>query len=96
MFDEVEVGDPIFTASEVAKVFYARSIQWIHRAERKVRSAGMEPAGSRNPSGHRRYSLVQIQEQADQFLQADVISQAQRLQARDALHVLGRIYGYLS
>lgn len=97
IFDGIEVSEPVFTVSEVAKFFFARSSHWIRWRERQGHFTldGVDVGGHRTEGGARRYTLSDIEKMSHALAQARVINGSQLTNTLLLLQAEGRLYGYL-
>jgi len=70
---------PIFTVSEVSKIFFARTAHWVRWRERKgfLMLDGRPVAQAKSPEGARRYNLHDVEEMTHALAQTGAISGAQ-------------------
>lgn len=100
IFDGVE-GDvddkPLFTVSETAKFFFARSPHWIRwlEGENKMVLDGKVLVPRRTPKGSRAYSLPDIELICHALGQAGALSGAQLSHALLMVQTCAKQWGYL-
>lgn len=89
--------EPVFTVSEVAKMFFARSPHWIRWLERKGQFVldGEDVAGHRSEEGARRYDLADIEKMAHALAEKGSINGAQLTNALLLVQVEAKVWGYL-
>lgn len=89
--------EPVFTVSEVAKVFFARSPHWVRWRERKgfFTLDGEDVGGQRTDEGARRYNLADIEKMAHALAEKGAINGAQLTNALLLVQTEAKIYGYI-
>jgi hypothetical protein len=89
--------EPVFTVSEVAKVFFARSPHWVRWRERKGFFVldGEDVSGQRTDDGARRYNLADIEKMAHALASKGAINGAQLTNALLLVQIEARVWGYL-
>lgn len=89
--------EPIFTVSEVSKMFFARSPHWIRWREKKGEFVfdGEDVSGGRTEGGARRYTLSDIERMAHALASRGSISGAQLGYALLLVHDEARLWGYV-
>lgn len=88
---------PVFTISEMAKVFFARTshwVRWLESGDKMVLDG--EPVGKRR-SGHsaREYTLTDVEEIAHGLAQQGVINGTQLRQTLTMVKVQAEMHGYI-
>ena len=88
---------PVYTVSEVAKVFFGKSPHWIRWREKNDFFVldGEQVGGSRTPEGARRYTLSDIEKMAHALAGREAINGAQLTNALMMVQTSARIWGYL-
>lgn len=98
ILDGVDVSEePIFTVSEVAKMFFALSPHWIRWRERKGDFIldGEDVSGQRNETGARRYTLADIEKMAHALAAKGAINGAQLTNTLLLVQTEARLWGLL-
>jgi hypothetical protein len=98
ILDGIDVTrEPMFTVSEVAKVFFARSPHWIRWRERKDYFVldGERVGGQRTDEGARRYNLADIEKMAHALAEKGAINGAQLTNALLLVQTEARVWGYI-
>lgn len=89
--------EPVFTVSEVAKVFFGRSPHWVRWRERKgfFILDGEEVGTHRTDEGARRYTLADVEKMAHALAQKEAINGAQLANALLMVRTCAKVWGYL-
>lgn len=98
ILEDIDVTrEPVFTVSEVAKVFFARSPHWIRWRERKGFFVldGEDVSGQRTTEGARRYNLADVEKMAHALAAKGAINGAQLTNALLLVQTEAKLWGYL-
>lgn len=98
MFADIDTSrEPIFTVSEAAKLFFARTASWLRWRERtgSLRVNNQEVGTGRSDANSRRYSLADIEKVAHALAVNGAISSTQLKVASELLHWQGRLWKYI-
>lgn len=87
---------PVFTVSEVGKVFFRRSNHWVRWSEGQGRFQldGVEVGTSRTPVGARKYTLTDIEQMAHALASHGAIDGAHLVNVLLVVQMIARLYGY--
>lgn len=94
--DKHATQEPSMSASDVGKVFFARSPEWIqkHERERSIVLDGVPVANRRTERNHRIYSLYDVERMAHALAQNGIIDGQQLHQAMVVVRYMSYIWGY--
>lgn len=99
LLDGVDVSaKPLFSVSEVAKVFFGLSGHWIRWLETTKHAFVLDGADiefSRTDKGARVYSLADVEKMTHALAQGSHINGAQAANALLIVQTIARIHGYL-
>lgn len=101
MLDGIDVTEaPVFTVSEVAKIFFGRTGYWIRWLETNKPESflldGVRVANSRTPKGSRIYTLGDVEQMTHAFAAGGHINGAQAANSLLVVQTIARIHGFLA
>lgn len=103
LLDGVDVDDgPIFTVSEVAKIFFARTSHWVRWKDKDGAFVldgeyvgGFRTEVKKGKEGARRYTLAHVEKMTHALAASDGINGHQMMHSLVAVKAIAEVYGFL-